>query len=140
MDVRFKRHILRHWITSKRNETYPESIRRIYSGGRTPNLEVPEDIEGMGDESRPYELPAKYVGQFICKIRCPVCNRDFQTAVPATDFLTSGSPRVGAFVHYVDDAGCGSAFTVLETRHMRMKVLVMPADREPYETWVDATP
>ena len=140
MDVRFKRHILHHWITSKRDDGFKDFIRRIYTGGRIVDLEIPGESEGTSEDTRPYELPQHFVGHVICKIRCPICNRDFQTAIPATDFLTSGGPRKGAFVHYEDDAGCGSAFTVVETRHMRVRVLVVPRDGEPCDTWVDATP
>jgi len=130
---------MNHWTTSKRDESFNDFIRRIYHAQKSIELETVEDAEAMRGDVRPFELPSQFLGHFICKIRCPTCNRDFQTAVLFKDFVTSGSPKTGTFTHYEDDAGCGSFFTVLEIRHMRMKVLVRHGEKEPIEAWIGIT-
>lgn len=136
-DVRFKRHISKHWVSSKRDESFNDFVRRIYEAQRSIDIETSEDAEDMRGDILPYEIPEKFAGHIIGKLRCPVCNRDFQTAVPAKDFLTSGSSKTGILTHYENDAGCGSSFSVIEVRHTRMRILVKQRDKEPYEAWVE---
>jgi len=124
-------------VTSKRDENFKDFVRRIYSAQRSIDIETLEDVESMRGDVRPFELPEKFVGHMICKVRCPVCNRSFQTAIPFRDFLASGGPRTGNFHHYEDDAGCGSSFVVIEARHMRIRVQVNTKDKKSHETWVD---
>jgi hypothetical protein len=96
-----------------------------------------DDVESMRGDILPYEIPQKFIGQIIGKIRCPNCNRDFQTAVPVKDFLTSGGPKTGIFTHYEKDNGCGTSFSILETRHTRMRLLVKGKESKNSEVWVD---
>lgn len=124
-------------MSSKRDESFNDFVRRIYEAQRSIDIETSEDAEDMRGDILPYEIPEKFAGHIIGKLRCPVCNRDFQTAVPAKDFLTSGSSKTGILTHYENDAGCGSSFSVIEVRHTRMRILVKQRDKEPYEAWVE---
>jgi len=135
--VRFKSHVAHHWVTSKRDESFKDYVRRIYFARKSIDIETLEDVEGMRGDVRPFELPEKFLGHMICKVCCPTCNRSFQTAIPFKDFLTSGSAKTGTFRHYEDDAGCGSSFAIVETRHLRIRVQVKTNEGRSYETWID---
>jgi len=126
-------------VTSKKDERFQDFVRRIYSAQKSIELETIEDVECMRGDVRPFELPEKFLGQVICKMRCPTCNRDFQTTIPVKTIMTSGGSKIEKFQHYEDDAGCGSSFTIVEAKHLKVRVSVQPKVGNPYEVWLDLT-
>jgi hypothetical protein len=109
----------------------------VYLAQKSIDFQTVEDVEYMRADIRPFEIPEKFLGNVIGKIRCPTCNRDFQTTIPLKDFITSSGPRLGTFTHYEDDMGCGSVFVVIETRHTKIKVQVSDKEGKQKETWLD---
>lgn len=64
---------------------------------------------------QPYELPKEFAGFVIARLRCPICEKEFTTAIRLENFFVKNPS--GNFYHYEKDGGCGAIFGIVGSKY-----------------------